>query len=242
MLGLLAMGLSACSTNTTPTVVVTTRVATQTPWIIYVPVTTTPEPALATPLPTVGAPAPAQPTSRTTATRAPAVAVKPPTTKPSAASPAPVAVAPTATPAPKCSYGPVVLKEPEDNALRRTKEVGVGGDTFRFIFDPPPELVGTVSDSIGYKLVMTARKNGATVYIQNNAFLNGKYGGARLFIYDRPDVSGLANGEATTVSWNITVIQASGPINENDFKSVPPGVVPCGPASVTRNITLNVFQ
>ncbi|MBI5652112.1 MAG: hypothetical protein HZC40_16980 [Chloroflexi bacterium] len=230
-IGVLAIALSACS-SATPTP--TRGVATQTPWIIERIITATPEPAIATPLPTVGAP----PTEARVATRTPTRPVaRPATTKPLAVPPSPVAVAPTAVPAPICTYGPITLKEPEDNALRRTKEIGVGGDTFRFIWEPPPELQGDVAANVGYKLVMTARKNGATLYISHNKFLRD----GKLFIFDKPDVSGLAGGEKTMVTWNVTIVQASGAISESDPKAVPPGVVACGPVSPTRNIILDTY-
>lgn len=231
-LGVLASVLSACGASGTPTHA--RGAATQTPWIIERIITATPEPAVATPLPTVGAP-PA--TEARVASRTPTravVAVRPTATR---TVPAPVAVAPTPVPAPKCSYGPVTLKEPEDNALRRTKEIGVGGDTFRFIWEPPPELQGDAGSNVGYKLVMTARKNGATVYISHNKFLRD----GKLFIFDKPDVSALAGGEKTMVTWNVTVVQVSGAISEADPKAVPPGVVACGPASPTRSIILDTY-
>src|SRR5512146_2352000 len=51
-LSAVALWLAGCSTAN-PTVTSATRAATQTPWFIYIPVTTTPEPATITPLPTV---------------------------------------------------------------------------------------------------------------------------------------------------------------------------------------------
>ncbi|MBI5303823.1 MAG: hypothetical protein HY868_16930 [Chloroflexi bacterium] len=237
VLGLLGVWLSACSSNV-PTVT-PTRAATQTPWIIYVPITVTPEPIIATPLPTVAAIV--APTARPTATRAPVVA-KPAATKPPAAPPAPVAIAPTATPAPKCSYGPVTLKEPEDNALRRTKSSSVGGDTFRFIWDPPPELAGEVSSNVGYKLVVNSRRggftNGATLYLSHNKFVRE----GKLYIMDKPAVSALASGDSVEVTWNVTVIQAGGAISEGDPNQVPPNVALCGAPSPTRTIHLNTFE
>jgi hypothetical protein len=136
------------------------------------------------------------------------------------------------------------LKEPKNGDSYATKEIGVGGSTFRFIWEPPPELLGQVSSTVGYKLVLTARKNGATLYLSSNGFLNGRYNGEgapKLVIFDKPDVSALAGGERTTVTWNVTIIQASAALNESDTRSVPPGVVSCGPPSETRIIELAVY-
>jgi len=236
--------LTACNANATPTGGAPTRLPTQTPWVVYVPVTVTPEPVTVTPLPTVGV-AVVQPTEvrRATATRAP-VAVKPTATKPPAAPVAPVAAAPTAVPVAKCSYGPVSLVEPLEGSRYATKEIGVGGSTFRFKWDPPPELQGQVSNNVGYRLTITAKKNGATLYLSSNGFWNGRYGDGtpKLVIFDKPDVSALASGEATAVTWTVTVVQVGGDFNEADPKSPPKGpIVTCGPSSPTRNINLDIY-
>ncbi len=209
VLGLLAVALSACSTNASPTPGTPTRAATQTPWIIYVPVTTTPEPAIATPLPTIGAPA--QPTARATATRAPVVAVKPSATKPLAAPVAPAAPAATAPPA--CSLGTVKLTFPENGARRDFKVGGTGGPAFELKWDPAPNLPFEAGDpAVGYKIEVIAKKKGstqvvnsATYFIAHNKFINEKR-----FIIDARSARALTNEDDASVSWQVTVIKAGG--------------------------------
>jgi hypothetical protein len=233
--GWLALSVSACGTSNATLTPPTTRAATQTPWIIYVPVTTTPEPTILPLLPTAEVKAAATRTS----TRA--VVVAKPTvipTKPPVAPSAPVAK-PTAAPA--CSIGTVTLKEPDDNALRRTKEVGVGGDTFRFIWDPPAALQGEGDSQVGYKIDISSRRgsfaNGVILYVSHN-----KYWRDRVVILDKPAVSTLAGGESVKVTWFVTVIRTSGGFNDSDPTQGPPGVVLCGPPSVTRTINLETFE
>jgi hypothetical protein len=228
--------VSACGNTTGTLTPPATRLATQTPWIIYVPVTTTPEPTILPLLPT------AEPKTTAVPTRAPTrpVVVKPSVvpTKP------PVVVAPVAKPteAPTCSYGNVILKDPDNNALRRTKAQGVGGDTFRFIWDPPPSLQGSTQDSqVGYKITIQAKRanfsNGATLYVSHNKFWNDK-----VVILDKPAVSTLTGGDNVIVTWNVTIVRTSGSFNDADLMVAPPGVVSCGPPSETRSIDLQVFE
>lgn len=234
------MALSACSSNeTTPT---PTRSATQTPWIIYVPVTVTAEPATVTPLPTSG-PAPTETRSvRPTATRAPVVAVKPAATKPPVAPP--VVAAPATTAAPACSLGTVTQREPENNALRRTKSTGIGGDTFIFIWNPPPGMTGTTDSSVGYKLEIASQrpgfKNGANLYLSHNKYLDPDKLYVK-FILDKPAVSTLAAGEKAEVSWKVTIIRAAGGFSDDPMVS-PSGVVSCGPPTDLWYIHLDVYE
>jgi hypothetical protein len=233
-LGALALTMSACG-NSNPTLTPPTRLPTQTPYIIYIPVTTTPEPATLPLLPTARVRAAATPTP----TRAPVV-VKPtaPPTKPPVAPSVPVPK-PTATPA--CTIGTVLLKEPDDNALRRTKEVGVGGDTFRFIWDPPAALQGESDSQVGYRIDISSKRgnfaNGATLFVSHN-----KYWRDRVVILDKPAVSTLAGGESVKVTWCVTIVRTSGSFNDNDPTIGPPGLVTCGPPSPTRTINLEVFE
>ena len=234
VLGIVALVLSACSSTGSTTVTPPTRAATQTPWLIYVPVTVTPEPATITPLPT----AQVKTTPSRTATRAP-VAVKPSAT---ATKPA-VSASPPPTAAPACNLGSVTLKEPDNGALRQTKEKSVGGDTFRFIFEPPASLAGESSSDVGYQLEMESRRggkvvNGASIYLPHNKFLRD----GKLYIFDKPGVNALAGGEDVIVTWKVTVIKASGGFNESDPTSPPAGIITCGPSSPIWTITLKVFE
>ncbi|MBM3127685.1 MAG: hypothetical protein FJ009_03520 [Chloroflexi bacterium] len=234
-LGVIALTASACGSNSATLTPPATRAATQTPWIIYVPVTTTPEPTILPLLPTAELKAAAT----RTPTR-PVVVVKPTVipTKPPVAPSAPVAK-PTDPPA--CSIGTVTLKEPDDNALRRTRAVGVGGDTFRFIWDPPTSLQGEGDSQVGYKIEVSSKRgnfaNGVTLYVSHN-----KYWRDRVVILDKPAVSTLAGGDSVKVTWFVTVIRTSGSFNDNDPTQGPPGIVTCGPPSPTRTINLEAFE
>jgi hypothetical protein len=234
--GVLALGLSACGNPNATLTPPPTRAVTQTPWIIYVPVTTTPEPTLLPLLPTAE--------SKTTAvpTRAPTRVVAKPTVVPTKPA-APVASVAKPTAAPTCNYGTVTLREPDDNALRQTKEVGVGGDTFRFIWDPPESLIGSTDSTVGYQLNIVSKRpsfsNGTTIYISNNAFLNSSP--PKLFILDKPAVSTLAAGADVNVTWNVSIVKTTGGFNESDPTIRPPGLVTCGSPSPTRTINLKVF-
>jgi len=232
-LGLLALTASACGNSNATLTPPTTRVATQTPLIIYVPVTTTPQPTLLPLLPTAEVKAPA--------TRAPTRAV----VKPSAVPTKPVVVVtPVAKPtaAPVCSIGTVNLKEPEPNASRNTKEVGVGGDTFRFIWDPPSELQAPGDPNVGYLLSVSSKRggfsNGAAIYLSNNKYWND----GKIYIMDKPAVSSLAGGEPVQVTWNVTIIKVtSGSFSDSDPTIRPASFVTCGPQSETRLISLGVY-
>jgi len=236
--GVLALALGACGNSNATLTPPPTRGAAQTPWIIYVPVTTTPEPTLLPLLPTAEAKTTAIPTRAPTR----ATVVAKPTVVPTKP---PVSVAPVAKPteAPACNYGTVTLREPDDNALRKTKEVGVGGDTFRFIWDPPGSLLGSTDSTVGYQLNIVSKRpgfsNGTTIYISNNTFLNSSP--PKLFILDKPAVSTLAAGADATVTWNVTIIKTTGGFNDNDPTIRPQGLVTCGSPSPTRTINLKVF-
>ena len=226
------LAASACSSPAAPTPPLT-RAATQTPWIIYVNQTSTPEPATVTPLPTVAVAA--APTRTATKSAARPTATKAPPTK------VPATAGPTNSPVPVCSYGPVTLKEPDVNASRQTKEIGIGGDTFRFIWDPPDSLGGPGDPTVGYQLTVSSKRSGFTAgvvyYVSNNKFLSD----GKIVIMDKPVVSGLASGAAVTVSWFVTVVKTSGSFNDLDPNFRPPGLVSCGPPSETRYISLGTF-
>jgi len=207
------------------------RQATQTPWIIYVSVTTTPEPAIITPLPTVT-------TGRPAATIAPtraAVATRPAPTR--TTTPAPIAQ-PTATQA--CNLGTVQLKSPEDGAPRNFKRDG-GGIAFIFEWQPPATVSGPGDPKIGYQVDMTSRRqgtgtviNGARRMISNNKFHEN---GLR-FIFDRDAVKNLAGGDNASVAWTVTVVKALANFDDANYLQVP--VVVCGPPTPPRSIQLIV--
>jgi hypothetical protein len=218
---------SACSSTAVQTPPVT-RVATQTPWIIYVPVTSTSEPATVTPLPTVTSAGPLR-----TPTKA---ATKPPAIVPTK-SPVPV-VAASATAPPACNLGTVTLREPDNGASRQTREIGVGGDTFRFIWDPPGSLQGPGDPTVGYQLNISSQRNGATYYVSHNKFLTD----AKLLIMDKPAVSALAGGSDVTVTWSVVIVKTTGSFNDSDQTFRPPGLVNCGSPSPTWSISLRTFS
>jgi hypothetical protein len=227
----IVVALSACGSASGTQTPLVTRGATQTPIYIYVPVTVTPEPATITPLPTAIVAVNNTPTRTPTKAAAVKTATKPAPT-------VPVVVAPSATAPPACNLGTVALKEPEANASRNTKEVGVGGDTFRFIWDPPPTMIGVGDPSVGYLLTVKSKSNGSTIYLSNNKYWNDN----KVYVMDKPAVSALAGGVATTVSWNVQTIKVtSGSFNDSDPTVRPAGFVTCGTPTETRIINLGVF-
>ncbi len=228
--------LSGCSLNGASVTPPVTRAATQTPWIIYVPVTTTAEPATVTPLPTVTvARVPSRTSTRPPATKAAAQPTKPPAT--------PVAALPPPTAAPACSAGAVTLSFPENGAPRGTKKNGPGPDVFDFQWQPFQS--GESDPQMGYRLTIDAKAvgtnrtiNGDTRYISHNGFLkNGRH-----YIYDSRAVHGLVGaGDANAaVFWNVTVVKTTGSFD--DQGNVSGTVVACGPASQTWTISLIVNE
>ncbi len=228
---------TACSLGGTATPP-PTRAATQTPWIVYVPITVTPMPATFTPLPTITV------VRQSTATRAPVkpAATKAPVVVPTKP-PVPVAVAPTATPAPACSAPAVQLRFPKNGDPRKTKQSGPASDVFDFQWSPYQP--GEADSQTGYliridsKYVGTNRTIGGDAkYISHNGFL--KNGGH--FIYDARAVHGLiAAGESdVAVFWNVTVVKTTGSFD--DVGGVSGQVVNCSPPSQTWTISLIVLE
>lgn len=206
-----------------------TRAATQTPWIIYVPVTTTPEPTAPPLLPTAVVKAAATPTrtpTRAITTAKPTVApTKPPVVPPSA---------PTASPAPACNIGTVTLTFPE-NGSYRTK-----GAAFEMKWTQPAALSGETDPNVGYKIEMESRRgnkvvNGATVYVSHNKYLrDGK------FIFGAREVAGLAAGDDAVVTWRVTIVRASGGFDDNQQRALGE-VINCGAPSLPSQIELRGF-
>ncbi|MCI0475677.1 MAG: hypothetical protein L0Y55_05475 [Anaerolineales bacterium] len=226
--GLLALSVSACGTSNATLTPPATRSATQTPWIIYVPVTTTPEPTHLPLLPTAEVKAAATRTS----TR-PVVVAKPTVvpTKPPVAPSAPVAQ-PSAAPA--CSIGTVTLTFPENGAPRNK------GAAFEMKWTPPAALSGETETTVGYRIEMESRRgskivNGSTVYVSHNKYLrDGK------FVYDRGAVTMLAAGDDAVVTWKVTIVKASGGFDEGQ-QNASGSIVNCGPSSLPSQIQLIGF-
>lgn len=221
-----------------------TRAATQTPYIVYVPVTTTPELATVTPLATTTSSAP--PTATRTSTRA--VVARATSTRTKTA--APVAVAPSATAAPVCTSGPVLDPiEPNDGAERRTFAKRNGSDTFIFRWTPPANAGG---EDYGYKIqINSTHLNGKpagsdTVYIAHNKYISDSQkqqcGGRSCFIYDNARVHNLPAGdEDVNVTWFIAVVKFSGTIN--DAGNLTGTAVECtGSKTTPRTIILKVID
>lgn len=223
-LGVLALTVSACG-NSNATLTPPTRLATQTPWIIYIPVTTTPEPATLPLLPTAQV--------RAAATRTPVRVVAKPTVPPTK----PPSVVPTAKPTagPACSIGTVALTFP-GNGDPRGK-----GSAFEMKWTPPAALSGLSDPNVGYKVELTSRRgskvvNGATVYVSHNKyFQDGK------FIYAREAVTGLAAGDNATVTWQVTIVKASNGFDDQQ-QNASGNIIPCGSPSAPSDIKLEGFD
>ena len=228
LLAALALAASACGT---PSAATPTRVATQTPWVIYVPITTTPEPATITPLPTVTPVQPTRAPTRIPPTKAPPT--KAPPTK------APVAAAPTNTPVPACDLGTVIPTFPEDGAPRNTRANGSGGSAIIFKWQPPSALASLTDPHVGYKIEVESRRggqhiNGVVLYISANQYLTDGQA-----VLDPRAVSGLAAGDDAVATWTVTIVKTSGDF-ETDPTTAPPGLINCGAPSRSMSVQLIV--
>ncbi|MBI5032648.1 MAG: hypothetical protein HZB51_19165 [Chloroflexi bacterium] len=236
LLSAVVAAVSGCSGNTSLTPAPATRSATQTPWLIYVPVTVTPEPVTITPLPTAGLVVEVKTPTRT-ATRPAVVRTA---TRP-APTVAPVAAAPTATPAPACSLGSVAkLIFPNDGALRHTKLSGFSPDTFDFQWTP--FQAGETDATVGYRIELQSKLgskviNGDIVDVQHNWFINN----GQHYIYDQRRVQNLVSpaGDIYSVTWTVTVIKVTGGFDNTVGKSSGT-VTRCGPATGPFTISLQV--
>lgn len=244
-LGALALITAACSSgDATPT---RTRVAqaepTQTPWIIYIPVTVTPGPATATlePTSTPNAPQPTEvpptkaPVQVTRAPQPPAQPTNPP--QPTAPAEPPTAEPPTATPAPSCgqAYQVANLTFPENGAKREAKDGSGAGKTIQFKWDPIAAY--EMDPKIGYRVSVSTPQNSQALYISHNAYLKDP-----IVILSQQATFGLTQGDDTTASWHVDVIMASGEFNDVGDDTQPPlgTVTVCGPSSPTYTIELVV--
>ncbi len=238
-LGILVWALAACSPGAARPTAPIARVATQTPWIIYMPVTNTPEPPMVTPLPTITAARPPRTATRV-ATARPAAPTKTLVKRTATIAPTPVVVVPP-TAAPACSAGSIRLLFPEDGAPRATKQNGPGPDTFVFKWVPLQE--GNADASMGYRISIVSKAVGTTkqinsdaVYVSHDTFMkNGQQ-----YIYNANAVHGLVgSGDSNvTVFWNVTVVKTTGTFD--DKGGVTGSVIDCGPPSQTWTISLTI--
>lgn len=242
--GLAAMTLTsvvACGGETTPT---RTRVAqvesTQTPWIIYYPVTTTPPPATITLVPTNAVSAPVAtevpptkpPAPQNTRPTQPAVSPQP-----TAPPEPPTAEPPTATSAPSCgqAYQVTNLTFPENGAKREAKAGSGAGKTIQFKWDPIASY--EMDPKIGYRINISTPRNSQSLYISHNAYLK-----EQVAILSQQATYGLTQGDDATASWFVEVIMASGEFNDAGDDTQPPlgTITVCGPQSPTFTIELSV--
>jgi hypothetical protein len=245
----LAIVMGACAgAGPTPTRTpraVAENIATQTPWIIYIPVTTTREPEIATALPTV-TPSEAQPTEPPT--RVPPTEGPPPTARPTAE---PVTEAPTApaesptpespppTAAPSCgeAYSIKLLTFPENGARRRAKAGSGAGATIQFKWEP---ISGTEMDpKLGYRINVSTPRNSVALYMSHNEYLSQGYA-----ILSQQATYGLTQGDDMNANWNVEVIMVSGEfVDPGDDTQLPLGTVTvCGSVSPTFTIELEVVD
>jgi hypothetical protein len=196
-------------------------------------VTTTPEPATITPLPTVTSAVPTKAPTRVVPTRAPVT--KAPTA-------APVALAPTNTAVPACNIGTVSGPFfPEDGAPRNTRADGTGGSAIIFKWVPPSSLASETDPHVGYMLNMESKRggqhvNGATLYISANSFLTN----SQQVTFDQRATSSLAAGDDAVVDWTVTVVKTSGGFNDSDLTQRPPDLINCGAPSAPIAVRLLV--
>ena len=238
----LALASTACGgSEATPTRVrVAQAEATQTPWIIYMPVTVTSGPVIATlePTSTPNAPAPtAVPPTKPPApvnTRQPQPTSPP---QPTAPSEPPTAGPPTATTAPSCgqAYQVTNLTFPENGAKREAKAGSGAGKTIQFKWDPV--VAYEIDPKIGYRISISTPRNSQALYISHNAYLK-----EQVAILSQQATFGLTQGDDATASWHVDVIMASGEFNDVGDDTQPPlgTVTVCGPSSPTFTIELSV--
>ncbi len=225
-----ALALGACNSTSASDA----RQPTQTPWIIFMPVTTTPEPATFTPIPPGTEPRPAAtlPRSATTARPAPTRTL----------TSAPIVAAPTATPSPECNIGTVRLTFPELLTSRLTKLKSAGGSAFEFKWDSP--IVGPTDPKIGYRIDIESRASGSNSVVNgavrmlshNKSEENARLDNGKRFIFFREEVKRLSNGDNVAVFWKVTIVKAVTNFDDQGYQAVQ--AINCGPASETRTIQL----
>lgn len=244
LLGAIVVLSAACSGEATPTRIARapTDAPTQTPWIIYIPITTTPEPFTATALPTT---TPVKPPATATRTRAPATPrpanTEPPPGPPPTTAPAepPTAAPPTAPPAASCGqpYSVQQLLFPENGTKRQAKGGSGAGRTIQFQWEPISN--SELDPKLGYRINISTPANRQAVYISHNAYLQRK-----VAILSQQATYGLTLGDDTTAQWNVDVIMTSGEFPNSGDDTTPPlgTITPCGPTSPTFTIDLEVLE
>ncbi len=248
LLALFAVLGTACSGSGGPTPTRTPKAvaekgdATQTPWIIYVPVTTTPEPFTVTPLATVTSAKPQQPTAapaQPTRTKAPATA-KPVSAKPTATQAIPpTAVPPSATSLPACgqTYQVSQLIFPKNNDTREVKAGGGAGKTVQFKWAPVASW--ELDSKLGYQIYVKTKTNSQAIYISHNGYL--KVQNENGAILSQQAAYGLTQGDDSQAQWNVTVVMSSGGFDDQNFAILGTATA-CGPASATFLLNLKVVQ
>lgn len=244
LLGLAALSVGCGGTGATPTktprAVADSGVPTQTPWFIYVPVTTTPEPFTVTPLPTVTSAIPPTAVPRPTNTRAPrpvapaatATAV-PPTGLPVTETPAP-------TPTPSCgqSFEVTQLLFPHNGDTRDAKGGGGAAHTIQFMWSPVANY--DLDPTIGYHVIISGPTQGrsAELYISHNGYLLVQNGNG--VILSQQATFGLTNGDDTDVHWNVTVVKSSAGFDDQNFAIIGTPTI-CGAPSPSFTVHLKVI-
>jgi hypothetical protein len=234
-------GSGEATPTRTPRAIADNSNPTQTPWIIYIPVTVTPEPFTATPLPTVTS---AKPTPKPTNTREPVTprptSTKAPANTPTSAVPTeiPPTAAPTNTLPPSCgqTYTVTKLTFPEQGAVRTAKAGGGAGHTVQFMFDPAVAFkLG--NPKIGYQVYVQTPVNSQSIYISHDFYLTQRY-----VVLSQQATYGLTQGDDATATWNVTVVMASGGFNDQgDPQTAAQGIIStCGPVSPSSSFILHV--
>ncbi len=241
LLGFLAASGAACSgagptPTRTPRAVAENGNATQTPWIIYVPVTNTPEPMTVTPLPTVTSSKPEQPTpkpatprpTRTAATKAPTAAPSP--------TALPVTDIPAATPTPSCgqTYQVAALTFPANGDTRETKAGGGASKTIQFKWTPVSS--NQLNPNIGYRVFIKSPSNQAAIYISHNGYLD-----KGMAILSQQATWGLTREDDVDAQWDVTVVMSSGGFDDNTGELLGTAT-PCGPSTGPWIIHLKVVK
>jgi hypothetical protein len=223
--------------------------ATQTPWIIYVPVTVTPGPEIATLEPTVTPSAPTATLVPPTNTPRPPTEVPPeqptqppqpaaPTTPPEAqAQPTAEALPPTAAPSCGESFQVTNLTFPENGARRRARAGSGAGATVQFKFDPV--VAHELDPKIGYRVLVQTPRNSQALYISHNEYLREE-----VVILNQQATYGMTLGDDVNATWVVDVIQITGEFNDSgDDSQTPTGTIAvCGPTSPQFTMELVVEE
>ncbi len=248
---LAVLGVACGGGDATPT---RTRVAqaeaTQTPWIIYVPVTVTPGPEIATLEPTITPSAPTATLVPPTNTPRPPTEVPPeqpaaPTNppeaaaQPTAAAVPPTDAAPPPTQPPSCgeSFQVTNLTFPENGARRRARAGSGAGATIQFKFDPV--AAHELDPNLGYRLTVQTPRNGQSLYSSHNEYLR-----EGVIILNQQATYGLTLGDDMNATWSVEVIRVSNGFNDSGDDSQPPSgtITVCGPASPQFTMELVVEE